>query len=114
MIEVLGARKAGADWTANGSTHDDLMAHVAQISSARPATWDTTVFPLEAAIAAALKWRNMAPAIPGPGGGKYATADQGALGQLWPRYPGRLVGVATGKVSGLDVLQNLAKRGPAS
>jgi hypothetical protein len=76
------------------------------------------VIPLEAAIAAALpcfpcQWRNMAPAIPGPGGCKYVAADQDALGQLWRRYPGRLVGVATGKVSSLDVLQKLAKRGPA-
>jgi hypothetical protein len=67
------------------------------------------VTPLEAAIATGLpcfpcQWRTKAPAIPGPGGYKYATADQGALGQLWRQYPGRLIGVATGEISGLDVL----------
>ena len=73
------------------------------------ATQDATVTPLEAAIATGLpcfpcQWRNKVPLILGPGGHKYATADQDALRQLWRRYSGRLVGVATGKVSGPDVL----------
>jgi hypothetical protein len=35
MIKVLGAGKAGTDWTANSSAHDDLMARVVQICLAR-------------------------------------------------------------------------------
>jgi hypothetical protein len=45
-----------------------------------------------------------APAIPGPGGHKHATADPVALRELWRRYPGPLVGLATGEGSGLDAL----------
>jgi Bifunctional DNA primase/polymerase, N-terminal len=39
-----------------------------------------------------------------PHGWCNATADPAALGELWRRCPGPLVGVATGAVSGLDVL----------
>jgi hypothetical protein len=35
---------------------------------------------------------------------KEASHDRGVLGELWRRYPGPLVGVATGAVSGIDVL----------
>jgi hypothetical protein len=93
------ARERRGDCNALPSARDDGTAAVP----------DAAVTPLEAAIATGLpcfpcQWSNKAPAIPGPGGYKHATADQDALRQLWWRYPGRLVGVATGEISGLDVL----------
>jgi hypothetical protein len=39
-----------------------------------------------------------------PHGFKEASRDRGGLGELWRRYPGPLVGVATGAASGIDVL----------
>jgi hypothetical protein len=39
-----------------------------------------------------------------PHGFKEASRDRGVLGELWRRYPGPLVGVATGAASGIDVL----------
>jgi hypothetical protein len=64
--------------------------------------------PLEAALATGLPCfpcgRNKAPAVPGEGGHKHATADPGALRELWRRYPGPLVGVRTGAASGLSVV----------
>lgn len=39
-----------------------------------------------------------------PGGFKAATTDPTVLNQLWGRYSGSLVGVPTGDVSGIDVL----------
>jgi Bifunctional DNA primase/polymerase, N-terminal len=39
-----------------------------------------------------------------PGGYKDATSDPDAVYELWRRYPGPLIGVPTGKISGLDVL----------
>ena len=39
-----------------------------------------------------------------PGGFKAATNDYAALNQLWGRYSGSLIGVPTGAVSGIDVL----------
>jgi hypothetical protein len=64
--------------------------------------------PLEAAIATGLPCfpcgRSKKPTIPGPGGHHHATADPAALRELWLRYPGPLVGVRTGKASGLSVL----------
>jgi hypothetical protein len=81
------------------------------------------VITLEAAIATGLRcfpchWSNKAPAMAGPGGYKYTTVDRDARRQLWRRYPGRFVGAATSKVSGLNLLdwravRKLAKRGPA-
>jgi hypothetical protein len=63
---------------------------------------------LEAAIATGLPClpcgANKAPAIPGPGGHKHATADPAALRALWRRYPGPLVGVRTGEASGFSVV----------
>jgi hypothetical protein len=49
-----------------------------------------------------------------PRGFKDATCDSGALEQLWRRHPGPLVGVPTGEVSGLDVLDIDARHGGAS
>jgi hypothetical protein len=64
--------------------------------------------PLEAAIATGLPCfpcsASKAPAIPGPGGFKHASADAAALGELWRCYPGPLVGVRTGEASGLSAL----------
>ena len=53
---------------------------------------------------------NKAPAIPGPGGYKHATADPARLRALWRHYPGPLIGVPTGEASGLDVLDIDAPR----
>jgi hypothetical protein len=39
-----------------------------------------------------------------PHGFKDASADAATLSALWRKYPGELVGVATGKISGIDVL----------
>jgi hypothetical protein len=39
-----------------------------------------------------------------PHGFKEASRDRGVLRELWRRYPGPLVGVATGAASGIDVL----------
>lgn len=44
-----------------------------------------------------------------PGGFKAASADPVALAELWRRYPGSLVGIATGSVSSLSVLDLDAK-----
>ena len=44
-----------------------------------------------------------------PGGFKAATADPAALAELWRRYPGPLIGIATGNMSGLSVLDLYAK-----
>jgi hypothetical protein len=81
------------------------------------------VIALEAAIVTGLRcfpchWRNKAPAMAGPAGYKYTTVDRDARRQLWRRYPGRFVGVATSKVSGLNLLdlravRKLAQRGQA-
>jgi len=75
--------------------------------------------PLEAAIATGLPCfpcsRNKTPTIPGPGGHKHATADAAALRALWRQYPGALVGVPTGEISGLAVLDvDLAKHREAA
>jgi hypothetical protein len=45
-----------------------------------------------------------APAIPGPGGYKHATKDPDEIKALWRRHPAPLIGVATGSVSGIWVL----------
>src|SRR6188508_892228 len=45
-----------------------------------------------------------APTIPGPGGYKHATKDPDEIKALWRRHPGPLVGVATGSVSGVWVV----------
>jgi hypothetical protein len=47
---------------------------------------------------------NKAPAIPGPGGYKHASGDPAAIFKLWHDNPGPLIGVATGAVSHLWVL----------
>jgi len=46
-----------------------------------------------------------------PGGFKAAARSRAALLDLWRRYPGPLVGVATGEVSGIDVLDVDPKNG---
>lgn len=48
-----------------------------------------------------------------PGGFKAATTDQAALPELWNRFPGPLLGVATGTLSGFDVLDLDAKHAEA-
>src|SRR6188508_1827194 len=45
-----------------------------------------------------------APTIPGPGGYKHATKDPDEIKALWRRHPAPLIGVATGSVSGIWVL----------
>jgi Bifunctional DNA primase/polymerase, N-terminal len=52
---------------------------------------------------------NKAPAC--PGGFKTATRDPAEIRELWRRYPGPLVGVATGAVAGFDVLDIDPKNG---
>jgi hypothetical protein len=47
---------------------------------------------------------NKSPAIPGPGGYKHATKDRDEIAQLWRKWPGPLIGVATGAISGISVL----------
>jgi len=44
------------------------------------------------------------PAMPGKGGFKHAKTDQFGIAELWRRYPGELVGVATGWRSGIAIL----------
>ena len=39
-----------------------------------------------------------------PGGYKNATSNRNAVEELWRRYPAPLIGVPTGEMSGLDVL----------
>jgi hypothetical protein len=55
---------------------------------------------------------NKAPAIPGAGGYKHATADPARLRELWRDYPGPLIGVPMGEASGLDTLDIDAPRHP--
>jgi Bifunctional DNA primase/polymerase, N-terminal len=45
-----------------------------------------------------------------PHGFRDATRDAEALRELWMRYPGTLIGVPTGEVSGFDVL-DIDRRG---
>lgn len=70
--------------------------------------------PLDAAIATGLPCfpcgRTKAPTIPGAGGHKHATAEFDKLQALWRDYPGSLVGVPTGEISGVDVLDIDAPR----
>lgn len=47
---------------------------------------------------------NKVPAIPGPGGYKHATKDPDEIARLWERHPGPLIGIATGTLSGISVL----------
>ncbi|MGC1411231.1 MAG: bifunctional DNA primase/polymerase [Acetobacteraceae bacterium] len=51
---------------------------------------------------------NKTPATPkgadGSGGFKYASTDPARIEELWRRWPGPLIGIATGEVSGVDVL----------
>jgi Bifunctional DNA primase/polymerase, N-terminal len=49
-----------------------------------------------------------------PRGFKDATCDPDALCQLWKKHPGLLVGVPTGGISGLDVLDIDARHGGGS
>jgi hypothetical protein len=49
-----------------------------------------------------------------PNGYKDATTAAAELRELWRHYPGRLIGVATGAVSGLDVLDLDAKHSEAA
>jgi Bifunctional DNA primase/polymerase, N-terminal len=49
-----------------------------------------------------------------PRGFKDASCDQRQLRKLWMRYPGSLVGVPTGEISGLDVLDIDPRNGGAS
>lgn len=46
-----------------------------------------------------------------PSGVKQATSDLRDLAQLWKSYPGDLVGVATGSLSGIDILRVDARHG---
>jgi len=48
-----------------------------------------------------------------PHGFKDATRDPAALQELFTRYPGPLIGVPTGAVSGIDVLDIDAEHAPA-
>ena len=48
-----------------------------------------------------------------PHGFKDATRDPAALRVLWANYPGPLISVPTGAVSGIDALDIDAKHGPA-
>jgi hypothetical protein len=48
-----------------------------------------------------------------PHGFKDASSDPDAIGELWRRFPGPLIGVATGAVSGISVLDIDAKHGAA-
>jgi hypothetical protein len=48
-----------------------------------------------------------------PNGFKAAETDSEAIGALWHRYPGELVGVATGAMSGVSVLDIDAKHNTA-
>jgi Bifunctional DNA primase/polymerase, N-terminal len=48
-----------------------------------------------------------------PNGFKAAETDSEAIGALWDQYPGELVGVATGAMSGVSVLDIDAKHNTA-
>jgi Bifunctional DNA primase/polymerase, N-terminal len=48
-----------------------------------------------------------------PHGFKDATADPEKLNALWQQYPGQLIGVPTGSVSGIDALDLDAKHAEA-
>lgn len=47
---------------------------------------------------------NKTPAIPGPGGYKHASREREEIARLWREHPGPLIGIATGALSGVSVL----------
>src|SRR5271168_1150948 len=76
-----------------------MSADVAQLAQniARNLGWP--VFPCHEDTKAPVR-----PKSQGGNGFKDATRDPAEIAELWRRWPGGLIGVATGEVSGIDVL----------
>ncbi len=76
-----------------------IVAEVAQIAQNVARNFGWPVFPCSLDTKAPTR-----PESQGGHGFKDATTDPAEIAELWRRWPGGLIGIATGEVSGIDVL----------